>query len=86
MRLVAPLLGIFWLDFPEQWEPKSPWADKRARLAASLEEFPSSSVPAYASPPHSRDDPNSRNGRWQVRYLARYEVKAGLRVWRGNAP
>jgi peptide/nickel transport system substrate-binding protein len=36
MRLVAPLLGIFWLDFPEQWDPKSPWADKRARLAASL--------------------------------------------------
>jgi len=36
MRLVAPLLGIFWLDFPEQWEPKSPWADRRVRLAASL--------------------------------------------------
>ena len=36
MRLVAPLLGIFWLDFPEQWHPKSPWADKRVRLAASL--------------------------------------------------
>jgi hypothetical protein len=29
MRLVAPLLGIFWLDFPDQWDPKSPWADKR---------------------------------------------------------
>jgi peptide/nickel transport system substrate-binding protein len=36
LRLVAPLLGIFWLDFPEQWDPKSPWADKRVRLAASL--------------------------------------------------
>jgi peptide/nickel transport system substrate-binding protein len=36
MRLVAPLLGIFWLDFPEQWDPKSPWADRRVRLAASL--------------------------------------------------
>jgi len=36
MRLVAPLLGIFWLDFPEQWEPKSPWADRRVRLAASM--------------------------------------------------
>src|SRR5438874_1014706 len=35
-RLVAPLLGIFWLDFPDQWDPKSPWADKRVRLAASL--------------------------------------------------
>jgi len=35
MRLVAPLLGIFWLDFPDQWDPKSPWADKRVRLAAS---------------------------------------------------
>ncbi len=36
MRLVAPLLGIFWLDFPDQWDPKSPWADKRVRLAASM--------------------------------------------------
>src|SRR3989441_7964117 len=22
-RIVAPLLGIFWLDFPDQWDPKS---------------------------------------------------------------
>ena len=36
MRLVASLLGIFWLDFPDQWVPKSPWADRRVRLAASL--------------------------------------------------
>jgi len=36
LRLVAPHLGIFWLDFPDQWDPKSPWADKRVRLAASL--------------------------------------------------
>jgi peptide/nickel transport system substrate-binding protein len=29
--------GTFWLVFPEQWTaPKSPWADKRVRLAASL--------------------------------------------------
>jgi peptide/nickel transport system substrate-binding protein len=27
--------SIFWLEFPEQWEPKSPWADKRVRLAAN---------------------------------------------------
>jgi peptide/nickel transport system substrate-binding protein len=36
LRLVAPLLGIFWMDFPDQWDPKSPWADRRVRLAASL--------------------------------------------------
>jgi peptide/nickel transport system substrate-binding protein len=36
LRLVAPHLGIFWLDFPDQWDPKSPWADRRVRLAASL--------------------------------------------------
>jgi peptide/nickel transport system substrate-binding protein len=36
LRLVAPLLGVFWLDFPEQWDPKSPWHDRRVRLAASL--------------------------------------------------
>ena len=25
-----------WLLFPEQWDPKSPWADRRVRLAANL--------------------------------------------------
>ena len=36
LRLVAPLLsGGFWLDLPEQWDPKSPWHDRRVRLAAS---------------------------------------------------
>jgi peptide/nickel transport system substrate-binding protein len=28
--------GTFWLLFTEQWDPKSPWADKRVRLAANL--------------------------------------------------
>ncbi|HET8578092.1 MAG TPA: ABC transporter substrate-binding protein [Methylomirabilota bacterium] len=28
--------GVFWLDFPDQWDPKSPWHDRRVRLAASL--------------------------------------------------
>jgi peptide/nickel transport system substrate-binding protein len=37
LKLVGPLLdGVFWLDFPDQWDPKSPWHDKRVRLAASL--------------------------------------------------
>jgi len=36
LRLAAPLLGIFWLDFPDQWDRKSPWADRRVRMAASL--------------------------------------------------
>ena len=26
----------FWLVFTEQWDPKSPWADRRVRLAANL--------------------------------------------------
>ena len=28
-------IAIFFLDFLDQWDPKSPWADKRVRLAAS---------------------------------------------------
>jgi peptide/nickel transport system substrate-binding protein len=37
VRVVAPLLyGIYWLDFVDRWDPKSPWADRRVRLAASL--------------------------------------------------
>jgi peptide/nickel transport system substrate-binding protein len=35
-RLAAPLVsGAFWIELPEQWDPKSPWADARVRLAAS---------------------------------------------------
>jgi peptide/nickel transport system substrate-binding protein len=37
MKVVAPLLyGVYWLDFLDQWDPKSPWHDRRVRQAASL--------------------------------------------------
>src|SRR5262247_1493076 len=32
-RAIAP--SVFWLDLPEQWDPKSPWHDRRVRQAAS---------------------------------------------------
>ena len=36
LRLVAAQPpGVFWLDFPSQFDPKSPWHDRRVRLAAS---------------------------------------------------
>ncbi len=36
LRLVAAQPpAVFWLDLPEQWDPKSPWHDQRVRLAAS---------------------------------------------------
>jgi peptide/nickel transport system substrate-binding protein len=36
LRLGAPLVsGAFWIELPEQWDPKSPWSDQRVRLAAS---------------------------------------------------
>jgi peptide/nickel transport system substrate-binding protein len=28
--------AAWWLDFPEQWKPQSPWRDRRVRLAANL--------------------------------------------------
>jgi peptide/nickel transport system substrate-binding protein len=31
----AVIQGTFWLYFPDQWDPKSPWHDRRVRLAAS---------------------------------------------------
>ena len=36
-KLVAPResQGTFWLDLPDQWDPKSPWHDQRVRQAAS---------------------------------------------------
>src|SRR5207245_9868868 len=35
-KVVAPLLsGAFWLELTEQWDPKSPWHDRRVRLASS---------------------------------------------------
>ena len=38
LKLIAPSQsnGVFWLDFPDQWDQKSPWHDRRVRLAASL--------------------------------------------------
>src|ERR671934_650315 len=36
IKLEAPLLtGAFWLELTEQWDAKSPWHDRRVRLAAS---------------------------------------------------
>src|SRR5437899_8701885 len=36
LRLAAAMPpGVVFLDLPEQWDPKSPWADKRVRLATS---------------------------------------------------
>jgi peptide/nickel transport system substrate-binding protein len=28
-------IGVFWLEYFDQWEPKSPWHDRRVRLAAN---------------------------------------------------
>jgi peptide/nickel transport system substrate-binding protein len=37
VQIKAPLLyGVYWLDFLDQWDPKSPWKDRRVRQAASL--------------------------------------------------
>jgi len=36
IKVAAPLLyGVYWVDFLDQWDPKSPWHDRRVRLAAS---------------------------------------------------
>ena len=32
----AVIQAPFWLYFPDQWDPKSPWHDQRVRLAASF--------------------------------------------------
>jgi peptide/nickel transport system substrate-binding protein len=36
-KLMAPAesQGTFWIDLPDQWDPKSPWHDRRVRQAAS---------------------------------------------------
>jgi peptide/nickel transport system substrate-binding protein len=33
-RVIAP--ATWWVEYPEQWNPKSPWNDRRVRLAANL--------------------------------------------------
>src|SRR5881409_171065 len=33
-KVIPP--AAWWLDFPEQWNPKSPWNDRRVRLAATM--------------------------------------------------
>src|SRR4029453_14702297 len=37
LRLAAAMPpGVVFLDLPEQWDPKSPWHDRRVRLAAGV--------------------------------------------------
>src|SRR6185503_5564922 len=37
LQLVASKhASIVWIDFTEQWDPKSPWHDKRLRQAVNL--------------------------------------------------
>jgi peptide/nickel transport system substrate-binding protein len=37
LKLEAEVVNaVFWLELPEQWNPKSPWHDRRVRLAANL--------------------------------------------------
>jgi peptide/nickel transport system substrate-binding protein len=37
LRLVHVIpTASWWVEFPEQWKPNSPWADRRVRLAANL--------------------------------------------------
>jgi peptide/nickel transport system substrate-binding protein len=37
LTLKAAVIQVpFWLYFPDQWDPKSPWHDQRVRVAASL--------------------------------------------------
>jgi peptide/nickel transport system substrate-binding protein len=37
LRLAATMpLAAWWLEFAEQWNPRSPWHDRRVRLAANL--------------------------------------------------
>jgi peptide/nickel transport system substrate-binding protein len=33
-RVIPP--AVWWMDFPEQFNPKSPWHDRRVRLAATM--------------------------------------------------
>src|ERR1043166_2476342 len=33
-QVIAP--ATWWVDYPDQWNPKSPWHDRRVRLAANL--------------------------------------------------
>jgi peptide/nickel transport system substrate-binding protein len=36
LRLVdVRLPAVFWIEFPEQWDPRSPWADIRLRQAVN---------------------------------------------------
>ena len=34
LRTIPP--ATWWIDYPDQWKPQSPWADRRVRLAASV--------------------------------------------------
>ena len=73
--------SIFWIEFTEQWDPKSPWHDKRLRLAANLRARPQADqrggVPRLL--PAGRRDRAARHG---LRAAGR---AAGLRPGQGQA-
>ena len=50
-------IGTVYLDFLDQWDPKSPWYDQRVRLAASLRHRPQG-----ASARRRRSAPRKPNG------------------------
>src|SRR6202022_1169180 len=33
--VATPHASVFWIEFADQWDPKSPWADRRMRLAVN---------------------------------------------------
>src|SRR5205814_586376 len=53
--------SIFWIEFTEQWDPKSPWHDKRLRLAVN-----------YALARHPRRSLHPIKGRLRLRRLSRH--------------
>jgi peptide/nickel transport system substrate-binding protein len=74
-------IGTFYLDFIEQWDPKSPWHDKRVRLAANYaldRQAISEAERLGASPPIGNIIPQSFD--FAANYLGAVGIKVKLRT------
>src|SRR5438552_302764 len=72
--------GVFWLEFLDQWDPKSPWHDRRVRLAASL------AIDRQATRPPASRPTSPTAGSMRTESFPRWRTSSSVRPGSRTAP